>query len=45
MLINALDVRVWIGVSVIVAGAVLLATPGPALRAVRVDPIAVLRAD
>jgi predicted permease len=45
LLLNALDARVWIGVFTVLAGAVLLATLGPALRAARVDPMAVLRSD
>jgi putative ABC transport system permease protein len=45
LLLNVLDARVWIGVSIVLAGAVLLATLGPALRAARVDPMAVLRSD
>jgi ABC-type lipoprotein release transport system permease subunit len=45
LLINALDARVWFGVTTVIASAALLATLGPALRAARVDPMAVLRAD
>ena len=45
LLLNALDVRVWVGVGVVLTGAVLLATLGPALRAIRVDPIEVLRSE
>jgi ABC-type antimicrobial peptide transport system permease subunit len=45
LLINAIDARVWFGVTTVIASAALLATLGPALRAARVDPMAVLRAD
>ncbi len=43
--IAALDARVWLAVVAVLGAAALLASIGPVLRAVRVDPIAVLRAD
>jgi putative ABC transport system permease protein len=43
--VAALDPRVWIAVAAVLGAAALLASIGPVLRAVRVDPIAVLRAD
>ncbi len=45
LLIAAWDPRVWIAVSAVLGAAALLASIGPVLRAVRVDPIAVLRAE
>jgi hypothetical protein len=45
LVISALDPRLWIGMCAILGGAGLLASLGPALRAIRVDPISVLRAE
>jgi putative ABC transport system permease protein len=45
LLIAALDARVWAAVAAVLGAAALLASIGPVLRAVRVDPIEVLRAD
>jgi len=45
LLISAADPLLWIAVVGTLAAAALFATLGPALRAVRVDPIAVLRSE
>ena len=45
LVFNALDLRVWVVVTTVLAGAALLASLGPALRALRVDPMTVLRAE
>jgi predicted permease len=45
LIITALDPRVWMVVFAVLLAAAVLAALGPALRAVRVDPIDVLRAD
>jgi len=45
LVFNAVDLRVWSAVFVAIATASLCASVPPALRAIRVDPIAVLRAE
>jgi putative ABC transport system permease protein len=45
LIFNAIDVRVWASIGAVLAGAALLASLGPALRAVRVDPIALLHTE
>jgi hypothetical protein len=45
LLISATDPRLWIVVVGTLAAAALLASLGPAVRALRVDPIAVLRSE
>jgi putative ABC transport system permease protein len=45
LVFNALDLRVWVVVTSVLAGAALLASLGPALRALKVDPMTVLRAE
>jgi putative ABC transport system permease protein len=45
LMLSVLDLRVWLGVSGLVAAAAVLASIGPALRAARVDPLVLLRAE
>jgi ABC-type antimicrobial peptide transport system permease subunit len=45
LLISATDPRLWIVVVGTLAAAAMLASLGPAVRALRVDPIAVLRSE
>jgi putative ABC transport system permease protein len=45
LVISAMDPRMWMAVCGILAAAGLLAAVGPALRAIRVDPITVLRSE
>ena len=45
LLVSATDPRLWLAVGGVLAVAALIASAGPALRAVRVDPIAVLRSE
>ncbi len=45
LVISAMDPRMWMAVCGILAAAGLLAAVGPALRAIRVDPMTVLRSE
>ena len=45
LVVNALDPRAWMSVAGVLSAAAFLASLGPALRAVRVDPMAVLRSE
>jgi putative ABC transport system permease protein len=45
LVVCALDARVWIVTSAVIAAAAFLAAAGPASRAARVDPVVLLRAE